>query len=105
MMFAIFRRLTAILLILAVALPLAGAAAAAQPGVVSIGILAVNDFHGALAAEDKNPSAAALASFLKAEQAKNPAGTLILSAGDMFQGTPDSNLLRGKTVVDRKSVV
>ena len=100
-----FRRLTAILLILALALPLAGAAAAAQPGVVRLDILAVNDFHGALAAEGKNPGAAALASFLKAERAKNPAGTLIISAGDMFQGTPDSNLLHGKTVVEFMNAV
>ncbi|MDR7866051.1 MAG: 5'-nucleotidase C-terminal domain-containing protein [Sporomusaceae bacterium] len=94
-----FRRLAAVLLLLALALSLTGVAAAPQPGVVSLDILTVNDFHGALAAEGKNPGAAALAAYLRAERDKNPDGTLILSAGDMFQGTPDSNLLRGKTVV------
>ncbi len=95
-----FRRLAAALvLVLLLAALLAGAAAAPQPGVVRLDILAVNDFHGALAADGKNPGAAALAAYLKAERAKNPAGTLVLSAGDMFQGSPDSNLLRGQTVV------
>ncbi|MDT8901913.1 bifunctional metallophosphatase/5'-nucleotidase [Anaeroselena agilis] len=94
------RRLAAILLILTLALPVSAAAAASRPGVVRIDILAVNDFHGALSAAGKNPGAAALAAYLKAERDKNPAGTLILSAGDMFQGTPDSNLLLGKTVVE-----
>lgn len=100
-----FRRLTAVLLILVLVLSLTGAAWATQPGVVRLDILAVNDFHGALAADGKNPGAAALASFLEAERAKNPNGTLILSAGDMFQGTPDSNLLHGKTVVEFMNAV
>lgn len=100
-----FRRLTAVLLVLALALSLTGAAAASQMGIVRIDILAVNDFHGALAAEGKNPGAAALAAYLRAERDKNPAGTLVLSAGDMFQGTPDSNLLHGKTVVEVMNAV
>jgi 5'-nucleotidase/UDP-sugar diphosphatase len=104
-MFTSFRRLTAVLLVLALALSLTGAVSAAQPGVVRLDILAVNDFHGALAAAGKNPGAAALAAYLKAEREKNPAGTLILSAGDMFQGTPDSNLLHGKTVVEVMNAV
>jgi 5'-nucleotidase/UDP-sugar diphosphatase len=99
------RRITAVLLIVALALALTSAAGASQPGVVRLDILAVNDFHGALAAAGKNPGAASLAAFLKAEWAKNPGGTLIVSAGDMFQGTPDSNLLHGKTVVEVMNAV
>lgn len=86
-------------LILALAVSTA-ATAGAQPAVVRIDILTVNDFHGALAEEGKNPGAAKLAGFLQAERAKNPEGTLILSAGDMFQGTQDSNLLYGKTAAE-----
>ncbi|MCG6536589.1 MAG: 5'-nucleotidase C-terminal domain-containing protein, partial [Syntrophales bacterium LBB04] len=33
-------------------------------------------------------------------RSKNPNGTLLLSAGDMFQGTPISNLFRGQPVID-----
>lgn len=76
------------------------APAGAAPSLVQIDLLTVNDYHGALAESGKNPGAAKLAALLAAEKAKNPAGTLILSAGDMFQGSPDSNLLYGKTVVD-----
>lgn len=85
----------ALLLILAVALPVS-----ANPAFVQIDILTVNDYHGALAEAGKNPGAAKLAGWLLAEKAKNPEGTIIVSAGDMFQGSPDSNLLYGKTVVD-----
>lgn len=66
---------------------------------VSLDILTVNDFHGALLEDDKNPGAAKLGKWLKDKKATNPDGTLILSAGDMSQGSIDSNLLYGKTVI------
>ncbi|MDU2063939.1 MAG: 5'-nucleotidase C-terminal domain-containing protein [Sporomusaceae bacterium] len=68
---------------------------------VYLTILSVNDFHGALADKGpgKDPGAAGLATFIQQERAKNPTGTLLLSAGDMFQGTVDSNLLYGKPVL------
>lgn len=65
----------------------------------TITILTVNDFHGAMNEAGKNPGAAKLVGYLKAETAKNPSGTILLSAGDMFQGSPDSNMLYGKPVV------
>ena len=67
---------------------------------VAISILTVNDFHGAMSESGKNPGMAKLAAFLKAEVEKNPEGTIIVSAGDMFQGTPESNMLYGKPVVE-----
>lgn len=67
---------------------------------VSLQILTINDFHGALIENGKNPGAGKIAQYLKDMKGKNPNGTLILSAGDMFQGSPDSNLLYGKTVVE-----
>ncbi len=67
---------------------------------VTLQILTMNDFHGALIENGKNPGAAKIAQYLKDRKAQNPKGTLILSAGDMFQGSPDSNLLYGKTVVE-----
>lgn len=77
-----------------------GAAAAENGDLIPLQILTVNDFHGALIESDKNPGAAKLVQFLKEIKAKDPEGTLIIGAGDMFQGTPESNLLYGKTVVD-----
>lgn len=73
---------------------------ASADSIVALQILTVNDFHGALQENGKNPGAAKLVEFLNKARSKNAAGTLVLSAGDMFQGSPDSNLLYGKTVVD-----
>lgn len=67
---------------------------------IRLNILTVNDFHGALVESDKNPGAAKLAEYLKNEKAKNPEGTLILSAGDMMQGSADSDLLNGVPVIE-----
>lgn len=67
--------------------------------IVNLQILTINDFHGALVENEKNPGAAKIAQYLQEQKAHNPNGTLILSGGDMFQGSPDSNLLYGKTVV------
>lgn len=72
----------------------------AKNDIIRLQILTVNDFHGALLENGKNPGAAKLAEYLKETKAKAPEATLILSAGDMFEGTVDSNLLYGKTVVD-----
>jgi 2',3'-cyclic-nucleotide 2'-phosphodiesterase (5'-nucleotidase family) len=37
---------------------------------------------------------------IQAERSKNPDGILLLSAGDTFQGTPVSNLFKGRSVTD-----
>lgn len=69
-------------------------------GTTVITLLTVNDFHGTLTGDGKkNPGAAKLVGFLKNEEKRNPKGTLILSAGDMYQGSADSNLMYGKPVV------
>ena len=89
--------------LLSILLGLGQAAAAESSGnsdTVHLQILTVNDFHGALTEKGKNPGAAKLVEFLQEAKATDPDGTLLVSAGDMFQGTPDSNLLYGKTVVD-----
>ena len=70
------------------------------PEIVAIDILTTNDFHGALVEAGKNPGAAKFGAFLLQQRAKNPYGSIFVSAGDMFQGSPDSNLLYGKTVVE-----
>ena len=61
-------------------------------------ILSINDFHGALAPAGKNVGAAKLADALRVEKAKNPEGTIIVSAGDNYQGSAMSNLLYGEPV-------
>jgi len=68
---------------------------AAQKEVV---VLSINDYHGSLAPAGKNVGAAKLADALKVEKAKNPEGTIIVTAGDSYQGSAMSNLLYGEPV-------
>lgn len=80
---------------------------------IEIKILHVNDFHGhVLPFVDKavNPStpvggAAYLAEAIKTERSKDPEGTLLVSSGDMFQGTAISNVSRGLPVIDFMNAV
>ncbi|KLU62553.1 trifunctional nucleotide phosphoesterase protein YfkN precursor [Peptococcaceae bacterium CEB3] len=67
----------------------------------------VTDFHGALQGSGKlsdgtpitQQIAGVLAQQIKAIKAANP-DTVVLSGGDMFQGTPVSNVLKGQPVID-----
>lgn len=76
--------------------------------VETITILHINDFHGrinpsidkAIDADRPVGGAAYLASMIAAERARNPRGVILLAAGDMFQGTPVSNLFFGKPVLE-----
>lgn len=68
-------------------------------GTSVISLVTVNDFHGAMTGDAKNPGISKLVAYMKNEEKANKKGTLILSAGDMFQGTADSNLLYGESVV------
>ena len=75
---------------------------------VDLTILHVNDTHGRILPYIEATSgerqmvggAAYLAHMIQEERSKNPDGTLLLSAGDMFQGTPVSNLFKGRSVTD-----
>ena len=61
-------------------------------------ILSINDYHGALAPSGKNVGAVKLVDAIKVEKAKNPEGTIVVSAGDNYQGSAMSNLLYGEPV-------
>lgn len=61
-------------------------------------ILSINDYHGSLAPAGSNVGAAKLVDAIKTEKAKNPEGTIIVSAGDNYQGSAMSNLLHGEPV-------
>ncbi len=65
---------------------------------VTIDIVQVNDFHGALKDDGKkNVGAAKLVQAIKEAKTKNP-NTIVLSAGDNFNGSAESNLLYGEPV-------
>lgn len=71
-------------------------------------LLHVNDFHGRIfpyidkSVDNVSPSggAAYLAAMVADQREQNPGGVILLAAGDMFQGTPVSNIFRGKPVLD-----
>lgn len=61
-----------------------------------------SDFHGAVNYEDHSGGTylglKKLATYLDEKRSQNEGGTLVLSSGDMFQGSADSNLTRGYLV-------
>lgn len=60
-------------------------------------LVEITDFHGALEDTSNNPVAAVLANRVKAVKSANP-NTIIFGGGDLFQGTPISNTLKGVPV-------
>ena len=93
-----------LLLLLLLAVPASVCAQAPE----SLTLLHINDLHGHLLPEPDKPvgntapvgGAARLAQMIADERAKNPDGVLLLSAGDMFQGTPISNVFGGQSVIE-----
>ena len=65
-----------------------------------IDIYAFNDFHGYVKENlaENQGGMSRLGAFLKDKTFHNDEGTVILSASDSFQGTADSNLVRGEVV-------
>jgi 5'-nucleotidase / UDP-sugar diphosphatase len=71
-------------------------------------ILHVNDFHGRIfpyvdkTVDPVKPSggAAYLASMVAEQREQNSGGVILVAAGDMFQGTPVSNIFRGKPILE-----
>lgn len=70
--------------------------APAKRGAVTLSIVGTNDLHGAL---ERLPLFAGFVANLRAARAEDGGGVLLLDAGDMFQGTLESNLGEGADVV------
>jgi 2',3'-cyclic-nucleotide 2'-phosphodiesterase (5'-nucleotidase family) len=70
-----------------------------------INIYSLNDFHGALFKDGLVPGLAKIGHFLQDEKEKYPKQTIILSAGDMFQGTYVSFKTRGRIVVEAMNII
>ena len=67
---------------------------------ITIDAYSINDLHGYLSETKKVPGIAKLISFIKDRQKLNPNGNILFAAGDMFQGTVESNLLHGKNAIE-----
>lgn len=66
--------------------------------VKKLDLLTTNDFHGMMEG-GYEAGAAKLAAYIDYYRAMNEEGTILLDAGDSFQGSPMSNLLYGEPVV------
>ena len=62
----------------------------------------LNDLHGSVTESDdgKEPGMMKLGTYFRNAYKKNPDGTVLLSSGDMWQGSADSNITRGKMVTE-----
>lgn len=65
---------------------------------VALDFYSVNDLHGKLDDGDSHIGVDELTTYLKTMQQKENA--ILLSAGDMWQGSPESNLTRGLIITD-----
>ncbi len=68
----------------------------AKPATVTLTIIGTNDLHGAL---ERLPLLAGYIANVRAERAADGGGVLVVDAGDLFQGTLESNLGEGVDVV------
>ena len=59
----------------------------------------INDLHGKFADTDSQPGVDELTTFLKTAKKNNP-NTILFSSGDMWQGSSESNLTKGKIVTE-----
>ena len=94
---------------LALALLISGCAARTTPdgggaprNTVTLSIIGTNDLHGGIAARDGRGGLAMLGGYagnLRAARAQDGGAVLLIDAGDMFQGTLESNLGEGAPVV------
>lgn len=71
--------------------------------VVTLTIIGTNDVHGTLLPKEMNGGLAAFSGYVAAVRAARAAdggAVLLIDAGDMWQGSLESNLVEGKTVVE-----
>lgn len=73
----------------------------------TISFYTINDTHGAVMMDESNYQAGIerLSTYLYDESAANPDGNVILSSGDMWQGSADSNLTSGEIMVNWMNLI
>ncbi len=68
-------------------------------------ILTVNDFHGALEEEDNQKGIARTGEYIVNRYNASPDSTIVVSAGDMFQGSGISNYRHGRDVINTMNAI
>lgn len=79
-----------------------------SPPTVTLSIIGTNDLHGAITPRDGRGGLETFAGFvrnLRAARAADGGAVLVLDAGDMFQGTLESNLNEGAAIVDAYNAI
>lgn len=73
----------------------------------SVDIYCLNDFHGSFTydKEEGQTGFGRIGKFLKDKKDKNPDDTIILSAGDMWQGGVESNKTKGNIISEAMNIV
>lgn len=66
--------------------------------VVELDLFAINDLHGMYAASDQQPGVGGLTTYLL--DAQKNGNTIVLSTGDMWQGSTESNNTKGKLATE-----
>lgn len=91
-------------IVLLLSLTLAACAVAPkQPDEITLSIIGTNDVHGAIAASDEAGGLVAVSAYvdaLRRARAADGGAVLLIDAGDMWQGTLESNLVEGAAVVE-----
>ena len=80
----------------------AGSAGQVASGPITLTIIGTNDLHGAMLPDDGRGGLALLGGYLnnlRAVRAREGGAVLLVDAGDMWQGTMESNLTEGAVVV------
>ena len=75
---------------------------------VTLSIVGTNDLHGAIVPREGRGGLATFAGFvenLRAARARDGGAVLVIDAGDMFQGTLESNLNEGAAIVDAYNTI
>lgn len=96
-------RTRSVLALLYTVLLVACASGPQTPDPITISIIGTNDVHGSLAPEGEIGGLVNLSAHvdaLRKARIKDGGAVLLLDAGDMWQGTLDSNLTEGATVVE-----
>lgn len=71
----------------------------------NIDFYTMNDNHGAAERTTSQIGTARLSSYLKSEERANPEGSVVLSSGDLWQGSADSNLSTGGVMIDWTNLI
>ncbi len=66
---------------------------------MNLDFIAVNDLHGKFADTDANEGVDELSTYIKQTRQSN-ANTIVLSSGDMWQGSSESNLTKGNIITE-----